>query len=289
MSRKQTPPRRSATRKKSDSAATGAVIDIGWAASAHDEPDLEVVFDADLRPELAGSIARPLMREVYASRTALAAELVVSELMGMSRLACPPATSWDEKSEVVDALMSDVTAVAAADGSPPALALLRVIAVLAAPGVSGEAEKAAHGLADAGVADRPWARYLGRPKFVRAWQCRDIFGSQESVAAMFDYGSREHVASVLIDHPLGGGVKDCWIAQGKRARSLRALTAERMSDNPMSFFEDLNMGKAHDVLSAALANDPCPEQVDQVRDVFAYLPLVAARVVLLGAGTDPPS
>ena len=49
------------------------------------------------------------------------------------------------------------------------------------------------------------------------------------------------------------------------------------------------MGKAHDVLSAALANDPCPEQVDQVRDVFAYLPLVAARVVLLDAGTDPPS
>ena len=134
MPRKQTSPRRSATRKKSDSAATGAVIDIGRAASAHDEPDLEVVFDADLRPELAGSIARPLMREVYASRTALAAELVVSELMGMSRLACPPAASWDEKSEVVDALMSDVTAVAAADGSPPALALLRVIAVLAAPG-----------------------------------------------------------------------------------------------------------------------------------------------------------
>jgi len=289
MPRKQTPPRRNATRRKSGNAATGTVVDIGLAASAQDEPGLEVVFDADLGPELAGSITRTLMREVYASRTALAAELVVSELMGMTRLTCPAATSWDEQSEVIDALMSDVTVAAAADGSPPALALLRVIAVLAAPGVSDEAGKAAQGLADAGVADRPWARYLGRPKFVRAWQYGDIFGSQESVSLMFDYGSREHVASVLIDHPLGGGVKDCWLAEGKRARSLRALMVEQMGANPVSFFEDLSMGEAHDLLSAALANDPCPEQVDQVQDVFTYLPLVAARVVLIGAGTGPRS
>ena len=50
------------------------------------------------------------------------------------------------------------------------------------------------------------------------------------------------------------------------------------------------MGKAHDVLSAALANHPVPRAGRPgPQDPFADLLLVAARVVLLDAGTDPPS
>ena len=284
MPKKQAPPRRNATRKHSGDSATRTVIDIGLADSAQDEPALEVLFDSDLGPEeLAGSIARALMREVSASRTALAAEMVVTELMGITRLACPAEESWDEQSEAIDALMRAVTLVAAAEGSAAALALLRVIAVFAVPGVSEEAVAAARRLADAGVPDRPWVRLLGRPKFVRAWQYGDVFGFQKSVCVMFDYGSREHVASVLIDHPLGGGVKDCWIAQGKRARGLRTLMAHHLGAAPDAFFDDLTMGQAHDLLAAALGNEPCPEQLDQIHDVAVYLPLVAARVLLLGA------
>ena len=263
--------------------ASRTVVDLALVAPAKDEPPLEVVFDADAEPEeRAGWIARRLMREVSASPTALAAELVVSQLMGMTRLACPPESTWDERSETVDALIGDVTEVSGRDGSAAALALLRVIAVLAPPDLAQEAAKAAQRLADAGVPERPWARSLGRPKFVRAWWFGDLIGFQESVSVMFDYAFREHVASVLIDHALGGGVKDCWVAQGKRARALRAVMAQRAGD-PDANFEDLEMEHAHHLLSTALRSQPCPEQEDQIRDVASYLPVVSARVALLGA------
>ena len=282
--KKQTSPRRNATRKPSGNSATRTVIDLGLSAPAQDEPALEVVFDADLRPEeLAGAIARILMREVSACRTALAAELVLSEVMGITRLSCPPEASWDEESEAVDALLSAVTVLAERDGSAAALALLRVLAVLAVPDVSEKAVAAAGRLADAGLPDRPWVRFLGRPRFLRAWRYGDRFGFQESVSVMFDYASREHVATVLIDHPLGSGVKDAWVAEGKRARRFRAMTAQQMAGNPDTFLEDLLMGQAHDLLSAALDIEPCPEQYDQIHDVACHLPLVVARVALLGA------
>ena len=283
MPNKQPSPRRNATRKPSLGSASRTVVDLALVAPAEDEPPLEVVFDAGVEPEeRAGWITRRLMREVFASPTALAAELVVSELMGMTRLACPPESPWDERSETIDALIRDVTVVAGRDGSAAALALLRVIAVLATPDLAHEAAEAAQRLLDAGVPDRPWGRSVGRPKFVRAWWYGDLIGYQESVSVMFDYAFREHVASVLIDHALGGGVKDCWVAQGKRARALRAVMAQRAAD-PNADFEDLEMEHAHNLLSTALRSQPCPEQEDQIRDVSSYLPVVSARVALLGA------
>jgi hypothetical protein len=280
--KKQTSPRRNATRRPPGSAAAADVIDLA-VARARNEPDLAAVFGAHTRPEeLAGPIARILMREVSGCRTALAAELILSELMGMARLACPPKAIWGEQSEAVDALMSAVTVLAERDGAAAALALLRVIAVLAVPEVSVQAGAAAERLADQGIPDRPWVRSLGRPRFLRAWRYGDLFGFQESVNVLFDYASREHVASVLIDHPLGGGIKDAWVAEGKHARRSRALTAEQMAGNPDAFLEDLVLGEAHDLLGAALGNQPCPEQDDQIHDVACYLPLVTARVALLG-------
>jgi len=132
---------------------------------------LKAVFDAGLKPEeLPGLIAGSLMREVTECRTALSAEVALSRLMGMARLACPLGTSWDEQSRYVNALMGDMTVTAYEDGSEEALALLRVIAVLGGPTVSKRARAAAERLAAAGVPDRPWVRVLGRPTFVGAWR-----------------------------------------------------------------------------------------------------------------------
>jgi hypothetical protein len=123
-------------------------------------------LDADLDPEeLAGSIAQILMREVSSCRTALAAELVVSDFMGMTRLACPPQETWEGKSEAVEALLTAVTGLADRDESAAALALLRVLAVLAVPEVSVQAGVAAGRLADQGIPDRPWVRFSAVPRF----------------------------------------------------------------------------------------------------------------------------
>ena len=260
------------------------MVDRELAAAARDEPALDVVFDADLTPEeLAGSIARRLMWEVAECRTALSAELVLSDFMGITRLACPPNAVWDEQSEAVDALMREVTVITERDGSPAALALLRVISVIAVHDVSKRAAVAARRLADAGVPDRPWARLLGRPTFVKAWRYADIYGFQESVSVIFDYASREHVVSVLIDHPLGGGVKDSWVAEGRRVHRFRAVASQQTRENDDTFVEDLAVEQAHDLLRVVLGNPTCPEHSDQIQDVACYLPVIAARVSLLGA------
>jgi hypothetical protein len=56
-----------------------------------------------------------------------------------------------------------------------------------------------------------------------------------------------------------------------------------MASNPDTFIEDLSVEQAYDLLNAALSNRPCPVQKDQIHDVACYLPLIAARVALLGA------
>src|SRR5674476_1638788 len=61
----------------------------------------------------------------------------------------------------------------------------------------------------------------GRPEMLRAWRYGDVFGAQSSVGVLFDYRGREHVVMVLVDHLLGGGVKDCWVSEGLAAKDMR--------------------------------------------------------------------
>jgi hypothetical protein len=49
----------------------------------------------------------------------------------------------------------------------------------------------------------------------------------------------------------------------------------------MAFYEDLSLADGLAKLQAGLAADPCPEQVDQVRDTEAYLPMLRQRVALV--------
>jgi hypothetical protein len=42
----------------------------------------------------------------------------------------------------------------------------------------------------------------------------DPAGGQETVIAAFAYpGRKQHGLAVLVDHTLGGGVKDCWVSR----------------------------------------------------------------------------
>ena len=75
-----------------------------------------------------------------------------------------------------------------------------------------------------------------------------------AVALQDDYHHREHTLSVLIDHQLGGGVKDCWVAEGRKGRGLRDRTAAQMASNPEALFEDIDSARAVRILSTALTN-----------------------------------
>jgi hypothetical protein len=175
-------------------------------------------------------------------------------------------------------LLGEVIGHAQALASVDALALLRVCSVLGPATSRAAAGQGAGRLAAAGVADRPWAGRVGRPTMLRAWRYGDVFGAQSSVGVLFDYRGREHALMVLVDHLLGGGVKDCWVAEGRPAKEMRNKVAAAMASEPTTFFEDMDAATVDGLLGSALTNPPCPEQDDQIADVARHFYLVRARV-----------
>jgi hypothetical protein len=92
---------------------------------------------------------------------------------------------------------------------------------------------------------------------------------------------------VLIDHNVGGGIKDAWVANGREARGLRNRVADGLADEPDAYFEDIDPATAAEALNDALAWPPCPEQDDQIEDVATYLFLVRSRTDHLARNSSP--
>jgi len=244
--------------------------------------DLEVVLDPELElAGLVGDVATEMVRSVAAARSPLDAELALSPVLGMVDRMGPEEATPEQRVAMRRDLLTGLIAWAQSAASPGALAFLRVAAVLGETATRLLAGSAADQLAASGVPDRPWAGALGRPALVRAWWYGDTFGDQESVSLQYDYHHREHTLSVLIDHQLGGGVKDCWVAEGNRTRGLRERTAAQMARNPMALFEDIDASRALQILRAALGCPPCPVDEDQVEDVARFLELLRSRVTAL--------
>jgi len=145
-------------------------------------------------------------------------------------------------------------------------------------------------LAATGLPEPVWVGGIGRPRFVRAWEYKDVFGQQSSVGLLFDYAGREHAVLTLIDHGLGGGLKDAFLVEGRPASRLRADTWERLGDDPATVIQDVDAGRAAQVLIQALLEDPCPEDEEQVHTLADTDALLRSRVVLLAelAGLPVP-
>ena len=283
--RKNAPDRR-ATRRAATGESTRSP-GLSLVPAPEQDDDLEVMLDPHLDlADLVGDIASEMVRAVAAARTPLDAELAVSPVLGMLDRMAPEEATPEQRTAMVQDLLSGLIAWAQAAASPAALAFLRVAAVLGDPATREQARSAADRIAASGVRDRPWATALGRPELVRAWRYADVFGEQESVAVQYDYHHREHTLSVLIDHQLGGGVKDCWVAQGRQTRSLHDRTAAQMADNPMALFEDIDATRAVQILQTALTHPPCPVQDDQIEDVTRYLEILRSRVTTLARSAD---
>jgi hypothetical protein len=126
---------------------------------------------------------------------------------------------------------------------------------------------------------------------VRAWEYKDVFGQQTSVGLLFDYAGREHAILTLVDHSLGGGVKDAFLVEGRLASRLRDDTWERLADDPAAVIEDVDAARAARVLIEALLEVPCPEHQEQVQTLADTDALLRSRVVLVAelAGLSVPA
>lgn len=281
-------PRRNATRRRSSvSLGSGDPPSTAAPEQAAGGPAGQV----DAPEELIGAATTSLLAGIAAARSPLAAELVLCEAFGAVEEGLPGDADEQERLEALTLLLGQVIGHAETLASVEALALLRVCSVLGPATSRSAAQESAGRLAVAGVADRPWAARIGCPQMLRAWCYGDVFGTQSSVGVLFDYRGREHAVMVLVDHLLGGGVKDCWVAEGRAAKGMRNSVAAAMAGDPDTFFEDIDAAAVATLLGSALVCPPCPEQADQIEDVNDYLYLVRTRVEHLTklAGIPPVS
>jgi Plasmid pRiA4b ORF-3-like protein len=239
--------------------------------------------------QLTAEVAASLVADVAQARSPLAAELVLCDALGEMESGLPVETDEHERREVVTQVLGQVIGHVETHATADALAALRVCSVLGPAGSRGLAAEAAGRLAAAGVQERPWAATVGRPSMLRAWHYGDMYGVQSSVGVLFDYRGREHVVMVLVDHVLGGGVKDCFVAEGRRARDARKSLATAAAGEPDTFFEDIDAARVVDLLRPALDRPPCPVQDDQIEDVpmFRYLLLSRVEELARAAGLPP--
>jgi hypothetical protein len=206
------------------------------------------------------------------------AELWGSDLIGAL------AASAAGPDSLMAALTGSLVPAAEAASTPESLALLRVFAAVGSPALRAAAGPAADRVRARGVADPPWAPALGRPLVGECWHYADVGGRQESLTMTFAYGDRQHAVSVLIDHGLGGKIKDAWVAQ---AAGLRADTERAARADPLVVFEMIDAADAGRRLKRAISAGECPEQPDQVDDVVAHRALLHARLDLLVSPGTP--
>lgn len=251
---------------------------------AGDTPD-----DPDDLEGVVAAVAGTVLADLARARNPLQGELVLGGVMGALDSGLPQDADDAERHAALVVLLAQLTEHCLKLRTPAALAFLRVAARLGPAPARLAAGQAADQLAAAGVGDLPWAGRVGSPVLLRAWRYGDVLGAQSSVGLLFDYQNREHGVSVLIDHDLGGGIKDAWIAEGRDARRLRDHIATSLATEDLSYFEDLTAHQALQALRTALAAPPCPEQPDQVEDVAAHLYLVHSRAQLLAdtLGEEP--
>jgi len=242
--------------------------------------------DGDDAPaELLAAVTSSLLAGIAAARTPLAAELALSSSFGIIQAGVADQADQEAAARM---LLDQVVDHAEMTGGADEMAMLRVAAVVGPASTRARAAEAAERLAQAGVPDRPWATRVGRPRMLRAWQYGDVLGAQSSIGVLFDYQGRDHALMVLVDHMLGGGVKDCWVSEGRAARGLHDSIADAMAREPDTYFVDLDSAAAATALREALSNPPCPEQDDQVEDVGELLYLTRSRTEHLARLADLP-
>lgn len=206
-----------------------------------------------------------------------------AELAGYEFLATLRATGVDDD---VPAVLSGMIESAERVGDAQAVAMLRVLGAVGPHPVRTPAAAAAQRLVASGLPDPAWVDGLGHPTVGASFGYVDMFGSQEALAITFTYRRKQHAVAVLIDHTLGGGVKDVFVAdRPRKVRDNFTHTARRCDVD----VNDYATADAADILDRALAAPPCPEAPDQVEDVGAYLDMLRARLELMRSPAPPAS
>jgi hypothetical protein len=247
---------------------------------AHTEPDIAELF-APLAPAQASSVVLSEARQVLAHvRQPIDAELWGSDMIGALSGRATGGARAEADAEVMAELATSLVPAAEQEGTPEALALLRILAAIGSPTLQEAATHAARRVAGHGVPDPDWAAVIGSPTVGRCWHYSDVGGRQESLTVSFGYGQAEHALSVLIDHGRGGKIKDAWVDDAAGLLDKTWLAAD---NDPLIVFEEIKPADASERLARAVAAGECPVKPDETDDLTAHRALLRARVRYLAA------
>ena len=208
----------------------------------------------------------------------LDAELTGAEFLGL----LAQGVAAEDVPEALAALITE----AEATGTPEALAMARTLAVVAEEPVRTLAREAGDRLVASGLVEAAWVEVVGGPAVGACFGYADVLGAQDGLAMTFAYGRKAHVLVVLIDHDLGGGVKDCFVSdQPEAIRSGYVQAAEQHG----VVFREYTPEQARVIVADALDREPCPVEPDQVQDVTTNLALLRQRVALLPEPEPTPA
>jgi hypothetical protein len=94
---------------------------------------------------------------------------------------------------------------------------------------------------------------------------------QKWLVLVFRHGQKAHALAVLIDHELGGGIKDLYAtAEPER---LRRHVRRRSIDQGFVVVQHTAQ-EASAMLESALAAPLCPAALDQLEDVPVHMPVL---------------
>lgn len=274
-------------RKNRSQAADVAVPDLGsrlHGAGAVGDTGIDTGIDTDDvdgdSPEaLIGSLVVDLERNLERARTALDAELIVSDLLGLVEgMLGSEVPDEDEVEEIVGNLLRDLISVMASRGRPAGLVGLRAMSVLGPDNVRRRAHQAAQRLATAGVTVPSWVAHLGDAQPSAAWVSRDVDGQQESLTLVYRHGDREHGITLLIDDTVGSGITACLVSEEMADHQELAAMFQAAPDVVL---EDLSWEKAEDRWLDAAVQPYCPQDEQQAQTLASAHALLESRLALV--------
>lgn len=205
--------------------------------------------------------------------TPLDAEMWGSQMLGMVGLTMSDPTA-------VERVFGDVLVpMIEQEPSVEGLAVLQALAAVGSRDLRTTATGAAERLGARGIGGQPWAAQVGKPVVEGAWAYGDAFGAQESVLISFSYDRKPHAVCVLIDHNLGGGIKEAFVVTDLSATLARIRNMQEAL--PDLVLEQIEHAEARTRLEQAIRAGECPAEPEQFEDVASTRALLRTRVRLL--------
>ncbi|MGH2723678.1 MAG: hypothetical protein ACRDI0_05330 [Actinomycetota bacterium] len=120
-------------------------------------------------------------------------------------------------------------------GTPVARALLLAMAALSGADLARACREASDRLGRAVVPGPPWEPEVGHPRFAGAWRSTEAYGDQYGLLILLEYPPRRpHLVTAIIDHNLGGIVKDASVAEDGPGVLARWRSAPELTLTPVT-------------------------------------------------------